>query len=81
MQVEAGVPDQPVLDRRGLVGGVVVQDEVQVQALRDGGVDELEEPQELLVAMVPDFTGSGKSEVLFFAYGSAHDPQCAWWLT
>ena len=41
--------DQPVLDRRGLVGGVVVQDQVQVQVLRDGGVDELEEPQELLV--------------------------------
>ena len=42
---------QPVLDRRGLVGGVVVQDQVQVQVLRDGGVDELEEPQELLVAV------------------------------
>ena len=37
------------LDRRGLVRGVVVQHQVQVQVLRDGRVDHLEEPQELLV--------------------------------
>ena len=35
----------------GLVRGVVVQHQVQVQVLRDGGVDELEEPQEFLVAV------------------------------
>jgi hypothetical protein len=35
----------------GLVGGVVVQDQVQVEVFRDGGVDELEEPQELLVSV------------------------------
>jgi hypothetical protein len=45
------VLQQPVLDRRGLVRGVVVQDQVELQAGRDGGVDELEEPQELLVAV------------------------------
>ena len=49
VEVEPGVLEQPLLDRRRLVRGVVVQDQVQVQVLRDGGVDELEEPQELLV--------------------------------
>jgi hypothetical protein len=29
---------------------------------------------------IGDFTGTGKSQVLFFAYGSARDPQAAWWL-
>ena len=37
---------QPLVDGGGLVRGVVVRDQVQVQVPRDGGVDELEEPQE-----------------------------------
>jgi hypothetical protein len=49
-----GVLEQPLVDRGRLVGGVVVQDEVQVQVLRHGGLDELEEPQELLVAVLLD---------------------------
>ena len=39
VQVEAGVPGQPVLDRRGLVGGVVVADQVDVQVGGHGLVD------------------------------------------
>jgi hypothetical protein len=46
---EAGVFQEPLVDRRGFVSRVVVQDQVQVQVLRHGGVDELEELQELLV--------------------------------
>ena len=49
MQVEAGVLQQPLVDRRGLVRGVIVQHEVKVEVIRDRGVNELEEPQELLV--------------------------------
>jgi hypothetical protein len=45
------VLQQPLVDRGGLVGGVVVQDQVQVEVLRDGLVDELEEAEELLVAV------------------------------
>ena len=47
--MEAGVLEQPFPARGGLVSGVVVQDQVQVKVLGDGGVDELEEAQELLV--------------------------------
>jgi len=36
-------------NRGGLVGGVVVQQQVQLEVLRHGGVDQLEEPQELLL--------------------------------
>jgi len=49
VQAEAGVLQQPLVDDGGLVGGVVVQDQVQVQVPRHGDVDELEEPEELLV--------------------------------
>jgi hypothetical protein len=45
------VPDQPLLDLGCLVGGVVVQDQVQVQVLGDGGADDLQEAEELLVAV------------------------------
>jgi hypothetical protein len=45
------VLEQPLVDRRGFAGGVVVQHEVEFQAAGDGGVDELEEPEELLVAV------------------------------
>ena len=51
MQVEAGMRGQPGPDRGGLVGGVVVADQVQVQLGRGVRVDGLEEPQELLVAV------------------------------
>jgi hypothetical protein len=51
VQVEAGCLISHCLIVGGLVGGVVVQDQVQVQGLRDGSVDELEEPEELLVAV------------------------------
>src|SRR6185369_1766194 len=49
--MEPGVLEQPLVDRRGLVRGVIVQHQVQVQVLRDSRVDELEEPEELLVAV------------------------------
>ena len=61
VQLEAGMLQQPVLDRRGLVGGVVVQDQVQVQVLRHGGIDELEEPQELLVPVPPVVLGDHRA--------------------
>ena len=54
MQAEAGVLQQPVFDGGPLVGGVVVQDQVQVQVLRDGPVDQLEEAQELLMPGLGD---------------------------
>jgi hypothetical protein len=54
------VVQQPFVDLGRLVGGVVVQDQVQVQVLRDGGVDELEEAEELLVAVPPVRLGSYK---------------------
>ena len=50
VQVKAGMPEQPLLDRLGLVGGVVVQDQVEFEVLGDGGVDDLQEAEELLVA-------------------------------
>src|SRR6266511_6309046 len=46
VQVEAGVGGQPLLDRRGLVGGVVVADQVQVQLGGGVLVDGFEEPEE-----------------------------------
>ena len=42
---------QPALDAGVLVGGVVVNDEVDVEVRRHVGVDVFEEAQELLVAM------------------------------
>jgi hypothetical protein len=45
------VLNQPFPDRGDLVGGVVVQHQVQVKFLRYGGVDELEEAEELLLAV------------------------------
>src|SRR3954452_9226099 len=44
---KAGVAGQPVADRRGLVGGQVVADQVHVQLGRDGLVDGDEELAEL----------------------------------
>ena len=50
--MEAGVLEEPLVDRGGLAGGVVAQYQVQVQAFRHGSVDELEEAQELLVPVL-----------------------------
>ena len=49
------------MDRGGLVRGVVVQDQVQLQVLRHRGVNELEEAQELLVAVPPVVLGDDRS--------------------
>ena len=56
MQVEAGVAGQPVTDRRGLVGGEVVADQVHVQVGGDGLVDG---DEELAEWNVPDFIDTG----------------------
>ena len=40
-------PRQPGFDRCGLVGGVVVHDDVDVEPVRDASVDQLEEVEEL----------------------------------
>jgi hypothetical protein len=60
------VLQKPLVDRGRLVGGVVVQDEVEFQVTGHGGVDELEEPQELLVAVptvgLGDDRAAGKVE-------------------
>jgi hypothetical protein len=55
------VLQQPLADRRGLAVGVVVQDQVKVQVFGHDGVDKLEEPQELLVAVPPVVLGRGPS--------------------
>ena len=47
MDVPVRSPRQPSLDRRGLVGGVVVHDDVDVQPLGDAPVDLLQEVEEL----------------------------------
>ena len=49
---------EPALDRRSLVGGVVVDDQVQVQVLGRIAVDGSKEAQELLVT-VPGVAGVG----------------------
>jgi hypothetical protein len=59
VQVEAGVRGQPVLDRWGLVGGVVVADLVHVQLGRYGFVDRDKEFLELHRPV----TGSWSSEI------------------
>jgi hypothetical protein len=51
MQVEARMTHEPVLDRLGVVGGVVVTDEVHVQRGRHGLVDGA---QDTLVRMCGD---------------------------
>jgi hypothetical protein len=61
VQVEPRVLKQPLVDRGRLVGGVVVQHQVQFQAVGDGGVDQLEEPQELLVAVAPVRLGDDRA--------------------
>ena len=51
MQREPGMADQPSLDRRGLVGGVVVHDHVHVEAVGHALVDQVQEATELLGAV------------------------------
>ncbi len=51
MQVEALVLVEPLAHIVVLVGGVIVQDDVDVCALGDLTVDQLQEHEELLVAM------------------------------
>src|SRR5204863_447151 len=53
VQLEPRVGGQPLVDRRRLVRGVVVADQVQVQLGGGVLVDGLEEPQELLMAVPP----------------------------
>lgn len=57
VQVEPGMADQPFLHFRGLVGRVVVQHQAQVQVFRDRGVDQFQEPQELLMAVPAEVLG------------------------
>ena len=47
VHVEPGVPFEPVCDRRGLVGAVVVTDQVHVEVFGDPGVDLAQELLEL----------------------------------
>ena len=47
MQVHAGALEHPAPDRRGLVRGRVVEDQVQVELRRRSGVDGVEEVPEL----------------------------------
>ena len=51
MQMEAGVLGQPLLHVGVLVGAVIVQDQVDLQALGNLSVDGAQELQELLVAV------------------------------
>ncbi len=52
MEAEAGVLCQPRLYVGMFVGGVVVQDQVDLEVVRDLTVDDLEEGQELGVAVL-----------------------------
>ena len=51
VQVVSGPAGEPVLDLGVAVGGVVVDDQVDVEVLRHAGVDVAEEGEELLVAV------------------------------
>src|SRR6516165_6885020 len=51
VEVEAGVALEPSLDLGVLVGRVVVDDEMQIEAFRRIAVDGAQEAQELLMAM------------------------------
>ena len=51
VQVKAGVLGQPCLDVGMLVGGVVVEDEVEIEFLRRLPIDRPQEAQELVVAV------------------------------
>jgi hypothetical protein len=51
MHVEAGMLGQPSLDRRVFMGGAVVSDQMQVEALGRAAVDEPQEFEPFLVTM------------------------------
>ena len=51
MQVEAGVAQQPLVDGRGLVSGVVVQDQVQRRAGTAVSMSSAKKRSELLGAV------------------------------
>src|SRR5829696_8889784 len=51
MKVEARVPREPSADLGMLVGGVVINNQVQVQVRRGSAIDLVEEADELLVPM------------------------------
>ena len=61
MELETGVTEQPPLDGRGLVGGVVVHDHVHDQVVRDAAVDEVQESLELLGPMPSGHIGDDLS--------------------
>jgi hypothetical protein len=56
-----GMPQQPLLDRLGLVGGVVVQDQVEFEVPGDGCVDDLQEAEELLVTVAAVVLGDDRA--------------------
>ena len=70
MQHDAGVLEQPVLHGWGLVGGVVVEHEVQVEVFRGGLVDFFEEPEELGRAVAWVVPGDRPGEDV---HGREHD--------
>ncbi len=47
MQMVVGPLREPPLDQRGLAGGIVVDDQMDVQVLGDGGIDRVQELSEL----------------------------------
>ena len=47
MEVKALVPLEPAFDRLGLVGRIIVDDQMEIEMGRGLGVDQLEKPQEL----------------------------------
>ena len=57
VEMVAGPVGQPALDAGVLVGGVVVEDEVDVEVRGHVGIDVFEEAQELLVAMARPVLG------------------------
>jgi hypothetical protein len=60
VQVKARMPLEPALYRRGLVGGIIVDDEMQVE-IGLGPVDGLEEAEEFAMP-VAGTAPSGSSE-------------------
>ena len=53
MQLEPGMLEQPRLDRWGLVGGEVVEDDVHIQVGGHVLIDGAQKRQELLMAVAP----------------------------
>ena len=51
MQVETGMGFEPALYRRGLMGGIVIHDQMEVEIGRGLMIDQLEKTQELSMPM------------------------------